>query len=159
MYSILDAVCIDDFLASYSGHEFGSRIAGRETRAFVVRSVISTSDSRSTSHECGARVDNVRELEVVTGKGDMFACSAENDSGLFHAVRGGAGQYGVIARARIALRSRSRPRGSPCLAGIRQEYTPSSGDHSRSTSNSRRPLTGDCPVKRHRLWLRASRMP
>ena len=58
----------------------------------------------STSHEYGAQADNVRQLEVVTGRGDMLTCSAEMNSDLFDAVRGGVGQYGIITRARIALR-------------------------------------------------------
>ena len=58
----------------------------------------------STSHEYGAQVDNVRELEVVTGAGDVFACSAEKNTDLFDAVRGGVGQYGVVVRATIAMR-------------------------------------------------------
>ncbi|MCY4139870.1 MAG: FAD-binding protein [Rhodobacteraceae bacterium] len=58
----------------------------------------------STSHEYGAQVDNVRELEVVTGAGHVVTCSAEQDGDLFDAVRGGVGQYGVVVRARIAMR-------------------------------------------------------
>ena len=58
----------------------------------------------STSHEYGAQVDNVRELEVVTGAGDVLLCSAENNGDLFDAIRGGIGQFGVVVRARIAMR-------------------------------------------------------
>ena len=58
----------------------------------------------STSHAYGAQVDNIRELEVVTGRGDVRTCSPEMNRELFDAVRGGVGQYGVITRARIALR-------------------------------------------------------
>lgn len=58
----------------------------------------------STSHEYGAQIDNVRDLAVVTGAGDFHLCSAEKNRDLFDAVRGGVGQYGVVTRARIAMR-------------------------------------------------------
>lgn len=37
------------------------------------------------------------------GKGELFTCSEERNSELFHAVLGGLGQFGIITRARIAL--------------------------------------------------------
>ncbi|TKY54482.1 Cytokinin dehydrogenase 3 [Spatholobus suberectus] len=51
----------------------------------------------------GPQISNVHELDVVTGKGDLVTCSAEMNSELFYAVLGGLGQFGIIARARIAL--------------------------------------------------------
>ncbi|XP_022154741.1 cytokinin dehydrogenase 3-like [Momordica charantia] len=51
----------------------------------------------------GPQVSNVVEMDVVTGKGNMVTCSAKRDSELFHAVLGGLGQFGIIARARIVL--------------------------------------------------------
>ncbi|KAL6957453.1 Cytokinin dehydrogenase 5 [Sarracenia purpurea var. burkii] len=51
----------------------------------------------------GPQISNVYELDVVTGKGELLTCSAENNSELFHAVLGGLGQFGIITRARIAL--------------------------------------------------------
>lgn len=50
------------------------------------------------------QVDNVIELEVVTGDGRLLRCSADANSALFDAVRGGLGQFGVITEARIPLR-------------------------------------------------------
>lgn len=38
-----------------------------------------------------------------TGKGELLTCSEEQNSGLFHAVLGGLGQFGIITRARISL--------------------------------------------------------
>ncbi|XP_027339224.1 cytokinin dehydrogenase 3-like [Abrus precatorius] len=52
----------------------------------------------------GPQISNVLELDVVTGKGDLVTCSAETNSEAFYAVLGGLGQFGVIVRARIALR-------------------------------------------------------
>jgi cytokinin dehydrogenase len=49
----------------------------------------------------GAMVDNVLELEVVTGKGQRLRCSPSLHPQLFNAVLGGVGQYAVIVRAKI----------------------------------------------------------
>jgi len=40
---------------------------------------------------------------LVTGKGEFVTCSTQKNLELFNAVLGGLGQFGVIARARIAL--------------------------------------------------------
>jgi len=52
----------------------------------------------------GTQADQVTELEVVTGSGDVVTCSAEQNRDLFDAVRAGLGQCGVITRARLRLR-------------------------------------------------------
>ncbi|XP_047324786.1 cytokinin dehydrogenase 5-like [Impatiens glandulifera] len=51
----------------------------------------------------GPQINNVHELDVVTGKGELLTCSDETNSQLFHAVLGGLGQFGIITRARISL--------------------------------------------------------
>jgi cytokinin dehydrogenase len=51
----------------------------------------------------GPQVDNVVELTVVTGRGQLMTCSAEHRRPLFDAVRAGLGQFGVIVQARIRL--------------------------------------------------------
>ena len=51
----------------------------------------------------GAQVDNVTELEVVTGTGQVRTCSAVVNSDLFHAVLAGLGQVAVITRATVRL--------------------------------------------------------
>lgn len=55
------------------------------------------------SHRHGAVVDNVVELEVVTGKGDLRRCSARQNAALFNAVLAGLGQFAIVVRARIRL--------------------------------------------------------
>lgn len=62
----------------------------------------------------GAQGDNVLELEVVTGGGDIVVCSAEQDAELFNCVRSGLGQFGVITRATVKLR--------PCKPNVRIHY-------------------------------------
>ncbi|KAK4488677.1 hypothetical protein RD792_004451 [Penstemon davidsonii] len=51
----------------------------------------------------GPQISNVRQLQVVTGKGEVVICSEENNADLFHGVLGGLGQFGIITRARISL--------------------------------------------------------
>ena len=51
----------------------------------------------------GPLVDNLLELEVVTGRGQIVTCSPTQKSELFDAVRAGLGQFGIITKARIRL--------------------------------------------------------
>jgi len=61
------------------------------------------------SFRYGAQVDNVVELEVVTGTGEIVWCSAQKNADLFDVVRSGLSQFGLITRARLKLR-RCKPR-------------------------------------------------
>jgi cytokinin dehydrogenase len=56
-----------------------------------------------TMQHAGAQVDTVRELQVVTGEGDLVTCSRRKRPGLFNAVLAGAGQCAIIVRAKVAL--------------------------------------------------------
>jgi cytokinin dehydrogenase len=56
-----------------------------------------------TSQHYGLQVDNVLELEVVTGDGIVRWCSPTRDRQLFDAVLGGLGQVGILVRATIRL--------------------------------------------------------
>jgi cytokinin dehydrogenase len=51
----------------------------------------------------GLQVDNITELEIVTGKGKLVTCSAKKNKQLFDAARAGLGQVGIIVRARVRL--------------------------------------------------------
>ncbi|KAJ8440445.1 hypothetical protein Cgig2_013604 [Carnegiea gigantea] len=51
----------------------------------------------------GPQIDNVHQLEIVTGKGEIVNCSEDQNADLFYGVLGGLGQFGIITRARIAL--------------------------------------------------------
>jgi FAD/FMN-containing dehydrogenase len=51
----------------------------------------------------GAIVDNVFELDVVTGDGVLRTCSPTQNPVLFAAIVGGIGQYGIIVRAKVKL--------------------------------------------------------
>ena len=58
----------------------------------------------TTSHRYGAQVEQVEQLDVVTGTGERVRCSPTRNAGLFDAVRGGQGQFGIIVEAWIRLR-------------------------------------------------------
>ncbi|PSR82699.1 Cytokinin dehydrogenase [Actinidia chinensis var. chinensis] len=53
----------------------------------------------------GPQTENVTELEVVTGKGELVVCAAVQNSDLFFGVLGGLGQFAIITRARVLLQS------------------------------------------------------
>ncbi|HKB08583.1 MAG TPA: FAD-binding protein [Candidatus Polarisedimenticolia bacterium] len=61
------------------------------------------------SFRFGAQGDNVTEMEVVTGAGDVVACSEAKDREVFDVVRSTLGQFGVITRAKLKLR-RCKPK-------------------------------------------------
>jgi cytokinin dehydrogenase len=52
---------------------------------------------------CGAQVDHVHELEVVTGDGVLRRCSPTTDRELFEAVLAGLGQFGIVTEATVGL--------------------------------------------------------
>ncbi|XVF75736.1 hypothetical protein PTKIN_Ptkin13bG0210900 [Pterospermum kingtungense] len=51
----------------------------------------------------GPQINNVYQLEVVTGTGEVITCSDKKNADLFYGVLGGLGQFGIITRARISL--------------------------------------------------------
>ncbi|MFL6209304.1 MAG: FAD-binding protein [Pyrinomonadaceae bacterium] len=57
----------------------------------------------SQAFRFGAQVDNVLELQVVTGAGELVTCSASQNAALFDAARAGLGQFGLVVRARVRL--------------------------------------------------------
>ena len=57
----------------------------------------------SQAFRFGPQVDNVLELQVVTGKGELVSCSPTQNTELFNAARSGLGQFGIIVRARVRL--------------------------------------------------------
>ncbi|KAF5821297.1 putative cytokinin dehydrogenase [Helianthus annuus] len=51
----------------------------------------------------GPQINNVHQLQVVTGTGEVVTCTKEMNSDLYHSVLGGLGQFGIITRAHISL--------------------------------------------------------
>ncbi len=57
----------------------------------------------SSTNRVGAQVDNVVELDVVTGTGELRTCSTFQDRDLFELALAGLGQCGIITRAVVKL--------------------------------------------------------
>ena len=70
--------------------------------------VLSAAGFGANCHRFGPMIANVESLDVVTGAGDRVRCSREQEPDLFHAVLGGLGRCGVIARATLRLRRAKR---------------------------------------------------
>lgn len=51
----------------------------------------------------GPVISNVLQLEVVTGRGEVYTCSPTSNEELFFAMLGGLGQFGIITKARILI--------------------------------------------------------
>lgn len=66
------------------------------------------------SFRYGTQADNVDELQVVTGTGEIVTCSRDRHRDLFDVVRCGLGQFGVITRAKVRLRK--------CKSVVRKYY-------------------------------------
>ena len=70
----------------------------------TVGGTLSAGGLGTTSHRYGMQIGHIEQLEVVTGTGDRVRCSRTRNADLFDAVRGGQGQFGLIAEAWIRLR-------------------------------------------------------
>jgi cytokinin dehydrogenase len=60
------------------------------------------------SFKHGTQGDQVVELDVVTGEGELLTCGPDRDPELYWSVIAGLGQIGIIVRARLRLR-RAKP--------------------------------------------------
>ncbi len=56
-----------------------------------------------TAYKRGPQIDQVLELEVVTGRGELLTCSPKEHAPLFDAVLGGLGTCALIVRAKLRL--------------------------------------------------------
>lgn len=68
-----------------------------------VGGTLSTGGIGGAAQHFGVQTDTVRELQVVTGRGDLVTCSPRRNADLFNVVLAGLGQYGIIVRATVAL--------------------------------------------------------
>ncbi|KAF2565503.1 hypothetical protein F2Q68_00028252 [Brassica cretica] len=68
-----------------------------------VVSTLSNAGISGQAFKHGPQINNVYQLEIVTGKGEVVTCSEKRNSELFQSVLGGLGQFGIITRARISL--------------------------------------------------------
>lgn len=69
----------------------------------TVGGTLSVGGVSGASHRWGAQVDNVLELTVVTGEGQILTCSPTLRPALFNAARAGLGLCAIIVRATLRL--------------------------------------------------------
>jgi cytokinin dehydrogenase len=69
----------------------------------TVGGTLSVGGIGTTSFRHGAQIDNVSELVVVTGDGDLVTCSEKHHEDLFEAALGGLGLCAIIVRATVKL--------------------------------------------------------
>ncbi|KNA16854.1 hypothetical protein SOVF_085440 [Spinacia oleracea] len=93
-----------DVLHATLGHGGGfAPVSWTDYLYLSVGGTLSNAGISGQSFRYGPQISNVYELDVVTGKGELFTCSKKKNSELFDAVLGGLGQFGIITRARIKL--------------------------------------------------------
>jgi FAD/FMN-containing dehydrogenase len=97
-----------DLVAATCEHNLVPRVLTNNL-GVCVAGTVSVAGIGVASFRYGLQADNVAELEVVTGTGDVVVCSRESNRDLFDVVRCGFGQFGVITRAKVMLR-RCKPR-------------------------------------------------
>lgn len=68
-----------------------------------VGGVLSTGGFGATSHHRGLVADWVRDMDVVTGTGELLTCSRDRHRELFDTVLAGLGQCALIVRATLRL--------------------------------------------------------
>ncbi|WP_163833136.1 FAD-binding protein [Spartinivicinus ruber] len=69
----------------------------------TVGGTISVGGFGSQSFQFGTLADNVLELTAITGKGELINCSPTRNPSLFHSLRSGLGQFGIIVEARLKI--------------------------------------------------------
>ncbi|PKA48103.1 Cytokinin dehydrogenase 3 [Apostasia shenzhenica] len=74
----------------------------------TIGGTLSNAGISGQTYKYGPQISNVLQLEVVTGKGELLACSPAKNEELFYAVLGGLGQFGIITRARVLLQEAPR---------------------------------------------------
>jgi cytokinin dehydrogenase len=85
------------------GRQVTPRVYPGTCMMLTVGGTLSVGGIGNTSLHYGAQIDNVLELDVVTGDGRLITCSDTHESELFDLVLGGVGQCGIIVRARLPL--------------------------------------------------------
>lgn len=69
----------------------------------TVGGTLSTGGVGVQSFWAGVQADQVSELDVVSGAGELIACSAQAEPAVFDVARAGLGRAGAIVRARLPL--------------------------------------------------------
>ena len=92
-----------DKLIKFSGSAGFAPPTTTDWQLVTMGGTLSTGGVGFMSYLYGLQTDNVLELDVIDGQGELHTCSPMQKPDLFDAVRAGLGQYGIITRARILL--------------------------------------------------------
>jgi FAD/FMN-containing dehydrogenase len=87
----------------------------------------------------GLTIDNLLAADIVTADGQLLRVDADNNPGLFWAIRGGGGNFGVVRWWAGCLSCRLRPKPSP-----------GSSPRQKPHRKSYRPSPTSCPLRRCR---------
>ncbi|MBC8153220.1 MAG: FAD-binding protein [Bacteroidetes bacterium] len=102
-YAVVDAgVVWRDLLLATTAQQLTPPVLTDYT-ALTVGGTLSVGGVGGRSYRYGTQVDQVLELQVVTGEGELITCSASENSELFDAVLAGLGLCAIIVRATIRL--------------------------------------------------------
>ncbi|KAJ6700029.1 CYTOKININ DEHYDROGENASE 1-LIKE ISOFORM X1 [Salix purpurea] len=82
----------------------------------------------------GPQINNIYQLEVVTGKGEVVTCSEKQNVELFYGVLGGLGQFGIITRAKISLEP--APKKVKWIRALYDEFSKFSNDQEHLISKN-----------------------
>jgi FAD/FMN-containing dehydrogenase len=103
-----------DRVSAYAGARWSSVLSAALPRGLTppvltdylglsVGGTLSADGIGGASHQHGAQVDHVHELEIVTPDGQIVTCSPTRHRRLFFAVLAGQGRSGIITKATIPL--------------------------------------------------------
>lgn len=102
-YATVDAgVLWRDLIAASASHQSAPAVL-TDYLDLSVGGTLSMGGIGGASSRFGLQLDQVMQLKVVTGAGDLLECSPQLRPELFHAVLGGSGQCGIIVRATVRL--------------------------------------------------------
>ncbi|KAL0671678.1 hypothetical protein Bca4012_034382 [Brassica carinata] len=87
----------------YKGKQPYVDVSGGDKLSKAYQCTLSNAGISGQAFKHGPQINNVYQLEIVTGKGEVVTCSEKRNSELFQSVLGGLGQFGIITRARISL--------------------------------------------------------
>jgi FAD/FMN-containing dehydrogenase len=77
-------------------------------QGLTIGGTLSVGGISGTAYKRGPQLEQVLELEVVTGRGELVTCSPRERSELFDAALGGLGMCALIVRAKLRLVPRPR---------------------------------------------------
>ncbi|MEU9305289.1 FAD-binding oxidoreductase [Streptomyces sp. NPDC048269] len=88
---------------NHATHAFGLATTGGVVSTTGIGGLTTGGGMGFLARRCGLACDNLVSADVVTADGSLVTCSAEHDADLLWAVRGGGGNFGVLASLEYRL--------------------------------------------------------